>query len=110
MAGLFLEFLNEGFRKARISEGLERLGGQNAHHFPVTRHCVFAIAGFSHSHAEGMGMIVDGFDAWDVGEFADTEAFHHWNIKSTHRLGRVDPGISSDIAELGGVGFLTNAG
>ena len=69
MAGARGELVHELFGEAGVGEGLEGGFGIDAHHLPVPRHRVFAIARLAAAEGKSMRVVVDGFDAHDVIEF-----------------------------------------
>ena len=50
LAAALLQLRDQLRRKAGVCESLKRLLCLNSHHFPMTSHCILAIAGFAYAH------------------------------------------------------------
>jgi hypothetical protein len=111
MAGFFLKFIDKALREARIGEGLEGFGGQNAHHLPVSGHRVFAIARLRGAASQKRA---------DDREWASRPGYRPNSpmpkLSITGTLipptdcGRVDPGIGPAVIEFGGIRLFADAG
>ncbi len=75
----------------------------------MASHRILAVAHLSKPHRKGMWMIVNGFHARDIGQFADSKTLHDRNVEPADGTSRVNPGISPAIAEFGGIGLFPDS-